>query len=350
MFVGLGRVARASRCDLRSLRCCTQLTQPQPQPHYHQAPLHPQRRLHGFSAASHHYSLPWGGSGGSGGGSCISSGRGEWPLLACRTGRWYSGSASLRFAEATSGLSILAGAGQQEEGEGECPSNSEKLTYRQYPHPKLAEIEQSPPPRRFSEYDDGTLVIMAAQGVHGAFKERMLREVMRADGVEYGEAYAVLGELNRANEQMTWLFKLPYQVGIASTLVFGLAAVPCVFHRETALWFCEAFVGEEIPKDPEVLDTMFKVGTWTWQWMEPAIGTASFVLLAFQLIRSHMQKIDLKPFGSYIESRRADRLARKFPRYEREIVRDYAKSDPWGRDDYIARRGHPANSVIPHRI
>ena len=39
------------------------------------------------------------------------------------------------------------------------------------------------------------------------------------------------------------------------------------------------FVKEEIPKDPEMLDTVFKVGAWTWQWMEPAIGTASFVLL-----------------------------------------------------------------------
>jgi hypothetical protein len=79
------------------------------------------------------------------------------------------------------------------------------------------------------------------------------------------------------------------------------------------------------------------------------IGTASFVLLAAQLFKSHMQNIDLKPFGRYVESRRADYLCRKFPRYEREIVRDYAKSDPWGRDSNIARRGHPANSIIPHR-
>jgi len=44
-----------------------------------------------------------------------------------------------------------------------------------------------------------------------------------------------------------------------------------------------------------------EVGTWTWTWMEPMIGTASFVLLSFQLIRSHMQRIDLKPFGRYSE-------------------------------------------------
>ena len=146
-----------------------------------------------------------------------------------------------------------------------------------------------------------------------------------------------------------WLYKLPYQLGIGTTLCMGLGAVPCVFHKETAIWFCSNFVKEDIPTEPEVLETWFKVGTWTWSWMEPMIGTASFVLLAFQLVRSHMQKIDQKPFGRYMESRRADHLTKHFPAYEREIVRDYAKSDPWGRDDNIARRGHPANSVIPHR-
>jgi hypothetical protein len=40
----------------------------------------------------------------------------------------------------------------------------------------------------------------------------------------------------------------------------------------------------------------------------------------------------------------------QFPSYEREIVRDYAKSDPWGRDTNIARRGYPANSVLPNRV
>ena len=234
-------------------------------------------------------------------------------------------------------------------GEEKC-DNSEKQTYQLYRHRSLKDIETNPPALRFSEYDDTTLAIMASQRVHGAFKERMLREVMRRDKLEYGEAYAVLAKLNEANEQLIWLFKMPYQLGIATTLFFGLASVPCVFHRGTALWFCKTFVKEEIPTDAETLDTFFKVGTWTWQWMEPAIGTASFVLLSFQLIRSHMQKIDLKPLGSYIESRRADQLAKKFPRYEREIVRDYAKSDPWGRDDFIARQGHPANSVIPHRL
>ena len=225
---------------------------------------------------------------------------------------------------------------------------SERKTYRKYSHPTYEMIERRPPPRRFSEFDDSILAVMASQGVHGAFKERMLREIMRADKCNYGDAYAVLGRMNTENEKVMSLYKLPFQIGIASTLAVGAAAIPMVFDRDVAMWFCEEFVKDDLP-DPEEISTVFKVGTWTWSWMEPMIGTASFVLLALQLVRSHMQKIDVKPFGSYVESRRADHLTAKFPAYEREIVRDYAKSDPWGRDTNIARRGHPANSVIPNR-
>jgi len=146
-----------------------------------------------------------------------------------------------------------------------------------------------------------------------------------------------------------WLYKLPYFVGIGTTLTIGGLAVPFVFDKSTAIWFCENYVKQEIPTDPAELDTWYKVGTFTWSWMEPMIGTASFVLLSFQLVRNHMQRIDLKPFGRYLESQRANALCKRFPQYEREIVRDYAKSDPWGRDNHIARLGHPANSIIPNR-
>jgi hypothetical protein len=130
-------------------------------------------------------------------------------------------------------------------------------------------IDENPPPRRFSEFDHNTLAIMASQGVHGAFKERMLREVMRRDHVSYGEAFKVLSKMNEVSERQIWLYKLPYRLGFTATFLIGGASVPCVFHKETAIWFCENFVKEEIPTDPEVLDTMFKVGTWTWSWMEP---------------------------------------------------------------------------------
>jgi len=211
--------------------------------------------------------------------------------------------------------------------------------------PSQEAVMHNPPPRRFSEFPDEALAVLASQGVHGAFKERMLREIMRADSVEYSEAFKVLSKMNRKNEELRWLFKVPYHVGMSSAFLGGFGAIPFVFHRDTAIWFCENFVKEEIPTADQI-DTVWKVGTWTWQWMEPMIGTASFVLLALQLLRSHMQRLSLKPYSRVVDSYKADRLTAAFPQYEREIVRDYAKSDPWGRDSYAARRGYPAASVI----
>ena len=96
------------------------------------------------------------------------------------------------------------------------------------------------------------------------------------------------------------------------------------------------------------LDTFWNVGSWTWGWMEPYLGTASFVLLGLQFSRAQMQKMDWKPYTEAVLSWRANRLADQFtfffvflprmffhinhnryPQYNRVIVRDFAKSDPW---------------------
>ena len=62
----------------------------------------------------------------------------------------------------------------------------------EYEHPTPARISQKNQRRRFSEFSNETLAVMATLGVHGASKERMLREIMRVDGCSYVEAYAVL--------------------------------------------------------------------------------------------------------------------------------------------------------------
>jgi hypothetical protein len=202
------------------------------------------------------------------------------------------------------------------------------------------------PLRRFSETPSTSLQILASQGVTGAHKERLLREIMRVDRCSYADAYVVLASMNRQNAKLQWVFKTPYLVGMSCTLVTGLGAIPAVFHRGTAVWFCQNFVGDEIP-DLGTLQTCWQVGAWTWTWMEPAIGTFSFVLLSLQLIRSQMQKMQWKPYIGLVKSIMADRLAIAFPQYEREMVRDYAKADPWGRDSNRMRRGFPANSIVP---
>lgn len=43
------------------------------------------------------------------------------------------------------------------------------------------------------------------------------------------------------------------------------------------------------PRQEKDLETWLEVGAWTWNWMEPPLGTITFVLLCIQLSRSHMQ-------------------------------------------------------------
>ena len=217
----------------------------------------------------------------------------------------------------------------------------------EYEHPTPARISQKNQRRRFSEFSNETLAVMASLGVHGASKERMLREIMRVDGCSYVEAYAVLAKMNLHLEGGTSLHKLPYQAIIAGAWALGVVLIPLgVFQKDLAIWFATVHVGVDLPPADEI-DTVWKVGTWTWQWMEPIIGTWSFVLLALQLIRANGLQIDAKPFNERILTARADDLYKQFPEYEREIVRDYSKSDPFGRDTYRARLGYPANSVLP---
>ena len=254
-------------------------------------------------------------------------------------------------------------------------SRKEQLDFtrvlEEYEVPTPERIMQKNQRRRFSEFSNETLAIMASNGVHGAFKERMLREIMRVDkcaapGVHrmcrarrpphrtrcagtYIEAYSVLARMNRQLEEGTVLHRLPYQAAISTAWALGVVVIPMgVFHKGCALWFAEQFVHAEIPP-PDEIDTVWKVGTWTWNWMEPIIGTWSFILLSLQLIRANMTMIDAKPFNERIITARADNLHRNFPMYEREIVRDYSKSAPFGRDSFRARHGYPANSVVPHR-
>lgn len=183
-------------------------------------------------------------------------------------------------------------------------------------------------PVRFSELSNETLSIMAVRKVHGARKERLLREIMRVDNVDWIKANAKHQEINVINDQRMWLLKVPYQFGIFTATTSGIFSIPMVFHRDTAIWCNDNFVHIEQPPLDE-LETIWQVGGWTWSWMEPALGTASFVLLAMQLVRAQMSKIHLKPYTEYVQSKRADRLADLFPQYNRDVVRDFAKSDPW---------------------
>ena len=185
--------------------------------------------------------------------------------------------------------------------------------------------------RRFRELPNDVLFSLAVSGDYNARKERFIREIMRVDNIDWVSAkIKIETTINAKNDQFAWLVTLPYRVGLTAGVVGAVSAVPLVFHRPTAAWFNENFVHEALPDDGlESLDTVWKVGNWTWGWMEPYLGTASFVLLGLQFARIHMQRLHLQPYTERVLSWRARRLAKTFPQYESRIVMDFSKADPW---------------------
>ena len=80
------------------------------------------------------------------------------------------------------------------------------------------------------------------------------------------------------------------------------------------------------PEDRD-LETPLEVSNWAWNWMEPSMGTASFVLLCMQWSRAQLQNIDAKPYTHMILNRRANRVSDEFPAYNRGIVREFSLGD-----------------------
>jgi len=58
----------------------------------------------------------------------------------------------------------------------------------------------------------------------------------------------------------------------------------------------------------------------TWSWMEPALGTASFTLLAMQLMRAQMLNMGYKPYTAMMQSIRGNRLADIYSQYDKDLI------------------------------
>merc|ERR1712216_524395 len=101
---------------------------------------------------------------------------------------------------------------------------------------------------------------------------------------------------------------IPYQVGLVSAGVSAVLSIPMVFSKPTALWFNHHYVTTDVP-EPRDLETVLEAGSWTWNWMEPPLGTFSFVLLCLQFCRAQIKKMGKSPYSGMIQKWRADRLA-----------------------------------------
>lgn len=196
-----------------------------------------------------------------------------------------------------------------------------RMSYR--PSVEYAERQ----PTHVCEMGHVSLAELAMKGNHSAQRERLLREIMAVDQVSWGEAHKVLEKFDIYNERYYWAESLPYRVGFTTALAAAVVSCLLVFWKPLAAKYGTDVAGEALPEGLEEM-SVNQVGTWTWSWMEPMIGTASFALLCCQFGRVQVAKMNMKPYGLSILQWRANRLAREFPDYDRSIVRAWAKRMP----------------------
>eukprot|EP00931_Biecheleriopsis_adriatica_P049679 TRINITY_DN28741_c0_g1_i1.p1 TRINITY_DN28741_c0_g1~~TRINITY_DN28741_c0_g1_i1.p1 ORF type:complete len:318 (+),score=57.82 TRINITY_DN28741_c0_g1_i1:115-1068(+) len=185
-------------------------------------------------------------------------------------------------------------------------------------------------PNHVSQIGNRPLFELAVQGSHSANKERLIREIMAVDGLSWEEAHDRLEDMDEFNEQYYWLQTLPYRVAIFAAVIAACTGTAMVFYGPVAELYGTNVAKEELPDSFKEVSEMTtnQIGTWTWSWMEPMIGTASFVILCSQVARAQMWKLNMRPYTEQMLRARADRLAGQFPQYDRGIVRAWAKHLP----------------------
>jgi hypothetical protein len=181
-------------------------------------------------------------------------------------------------------------------------------------------------PYDFSSMRHEQILQLSAEGIAGARREALTRNIMSVDDVDYESAKIIMAELEKVNRQWVHAEHLPYSVGLGVAVVSGFASFPLVFHLDTVASFNEKYVTADIP-EPKDLETWLEVGSWSWAWMEPVLGQASFALLVAQFARSQMINLGIKPYGNFVKNLRAKRLVKLYPQYDANFVHLYSVTD-----------------------
>jgi len=137
----------------------------------------------------------------------------------------------------------------------------------------------------------------------------------------------------------------------------GVLSFPLIFHLDSVLMFNDLFVTTDVPDDKD-LETPLEVGSWAWNWMEPPLGQISFFLLCMQYARAQLENLGAKvccltgwppyqtktslpihlfsllllllrskPYTAWYKARRAARLVREFPTYDKHILTSFSEND-----------------------
>jgi hypothetical protein len=123
-----------------------------------------------------------------------------------------------------------------------------------------------------------------AMGQQDACREMLIRHIMAVDDVSHNVASWRFLEIEDKNHENMFLLGLPFQIGVGACLAAGLVSIPLVFHLPTVEYFNEHYVTAEHPPLKE-LETILEVGGWSWNWMEPILGTCTFALMCVQYMR-----------------------------------------------------------------
>lgn len=181
-------------------------------------------------------------------------------------------------------------------------------------------------PRKYEELSNDLLVMIALLGDQEAREERLIREIMAVDNISWKEAERTFLKIVESNRKYLFISTLPYKVGIVTALTAGFASIPLIFHLDTVLLFNDLFVTTDVPEAKD-LETPLEVGSWAWNWMEPPLGQISFFLLCMQFARSQLQNLGAKPYTEWFKNRRAERLCKEFPQYDKFIVIAFSEGD-----------------------
>ncbi len=183
-------------------------------------------------------------------------------------------------------------------------------------------------PRNFSAMRHEQILQLCVEGSRCARREGLIRNVMAVDEIEYDDAAKIVQSIEKENREMMVIEYLPYHAGIAAAVVVGIGSFPMVFDINTVLWFNERFVTADVP-DTKDLETWLEVGSYSWAWMEPVIGQASFAILVMQYIRNQAINLGLKPYNDKVLSMRSKRMVARYPQYDPIFVEWFSESEAY---------------------
>ena len=111
-------------------------------------------------------------------------------------------------------------------------------------HPNtLSTLSQTPQaskmPRHYYEFPNDVLLSAAIMGDQEAREERLIREIMVVDGLDWNAAHIKFQAVVETNREGLFMATMPYRIGIGTALAMGFGSVPMIFQLDTALWFNE---------------------------------------------------------------------------------------------------------------